>query len=404
MLAIEAVKKGQCGTIKAAATAYDVPYSTLKHRLHGRSSRVDTSANCQRMTENQEASLKKWVYDMDRRGLPPTQRMLHEMANILLSDSGCTAPVGPNWVTRFIKRHKDLSSRYTRKYDYQRAQCENPDIIKNWFNLVKNTIEKYDIQEQDVYNFDESGFQMGVTSTAKVVTGAQHASSKVNSLQPGNREWVTIIECINATGWAPPPMVIFAGKVHQSTWYRELPRDWSIGLSNNGWTNNELGMTRLKDVFEKNTRQRAGGRCRLLILDGHGSHVTPEFDHFCRQNHIVPLYMPAHSSHLLQPLDVTCFAPLKQIYGNQIQKTMQNGVNHIDKSSFLQLYGQAHSQALSVNNICNGFKATGLIPLDAQTVLQKLNIHVNSTTPPTSPYIACDPLGKQNPTNDSRSS
>jgi len=165
------------------------------------------------------------------------------MADLLLSDrKGNTASIGPNWVTQFIKRHNDLASKYNRKYDYQRAQCENPDIIKNWFNLVQNTVAKYGILEQDIYNCDETGFQMGVASTAKVITGSHHSTSCVRAIQPGNREWVTAIESVNTTGWALPPMIIFAGKVHQSTWYQDLPHDWTIGLSDNGWTNDELGL------------------------------------------------------------------------------------------------------------------------------------------------------------------
>jgi len=53
--------------------------------------------------------------------------------------------------------------------------------------------------EQDIYNSDETGFQMGVASTAKIV-GSHHTTSCVRALQPGNQEWVTVIETINATG------------------------------------------------------------------------------------------------------------------------------------------------------------------------------------------------------------
>lgn len=69
---------------------------------------------------------------------------------------------------RFINRHKEIKSKYSRRYDYQRALCEDPRIIRDWFQLVQNTIAKYGIVEQDIYNFDETGFSMGMTSTAKV--------------------------------------------------------------------------------------------------------------------------------------------------------------------------------------------------------------------------------------------
>ena len=67
---------------------------------------------------------------------------------------------------------------------------------------------------------------MGVISTAKVITGAER-SNRPKSKQPGNREWVTAIDCIGASGWALPPVIIFEGKLHQNIWYLEskLPRD-----------------------------------------------------------------------------------------------------------------------------------------------------------------------------------
>ena len=76
---------------------------------------------------------------------------------------------------------------------------------------------------------------MGVIATAKVVTGTNRAG-RPRSVQPGNREWVTIIEAINALGVAIPPLVIFEAVMHQAAWYEDniIPHDWSIGVSDNG--------------------------------------------------------------------------------------------------------------------------------------------------------------------------
>ena len=179
---------------------------------------------------------------------------------------------------------------------------------------------------------------MGVISTAKVITGSERAGRPV-SIQPGNREWVTVIESIASNGWSLPPMIIFEGKVHISTWYTDqLPLDWIIGVSENGWTNDSLGLKWLTEVFEKYTKDRTKGVYRLLILDGHGSHSTPEFDQFCREHLIITLCMPPHSSHPLQPLDVSCFAVLKRAYGRQIKDLVRTGLNHIDKPDFLTAY------------------------------------------------------------------
>jgi hypothetical protein len=81
--------------------------------------------------------------------------------------------------------------------------------------------------------------------------------------------------------------------MHQASWYNDLPPEWVIGVSENGWTNNEIGLFWLEHVFDKHTKNRTIGRYRLLILDGHGSHVTPEFDQYCLDHSIIVLCMPA---------------------------------------------------------------------------------------------------------------
>jgi hypothetical protein len=223
---------------------------------------------------------------------------------------------------------------------------------------------------------------MGVISTAKVVTGSERAKRPV-TLQPGNREWVTAIECINTQGWSLPLVIIFEGKVHQSTWYTDdLPRDWVIAVSENGWTDDILGLTWLKTVFQEHTAHRIKGVYRLLILDGHGSYKTPEFDLFAKEHNIIILCMPPHSSHLLQPLDVSCFAPLKRSYGSVVEQYMRVGVNHVDKVDFLRAYYTARIIAITASTIQSGFAATGIVPYDPDRVLAKLCTQLRTPTPP----------------------
>jgi hypothetical protein len=85
-LAVKAYKNGQFESIRAAAAAYDIPRSTLTYRISGRKARVDIQPNCQKLTNLEEASLKKWILDMDERGLPPTHAMVRKMADTLLHE------------------------------------------------------------------------------------------------------------------------------------------------------------------------------------------------------------------------------------------------------------------------------------------------------------------------------
>jgi hypothetical protein len=59
-------------------------------------------------------------------------------------------------------------------------------------------------------------------------------------------------------------------------------------------------------------------------------------------NAIICLYMPPHTSHLLQPLDIGVFGPLKQVYGELVKGIIVAGNNHINKEDFLYLYPPAY--------------------------------------------------------------
>ncbi|KAM4058337.1 helix-turn-helix, psq domain-containing protein [Hirsutella rhossiliensis] len=189
LLAVKAYQQGQFDSTHKAATAYDVPQSTVSGRLR-------------------ETALVQWVLSMDERGMPPTVVYTRRMANLLLSEArprNCRR----DWVRKFVGRHNEIKAKYSRRYDYQRAKCEDPKTIQERYDRVAMAKQKWGILDENVYNFDETGFQMGVIATAR----------------PGNREWVTVIESINCQGWALPAMVIFQGKAHQVS--RAVPGWWT---------------------------------------------------------------------------------------------------------------------------------------------------------------------------------
>jgi hypothetical protein len=121
--------------------------------------------------------------------------------------------------------------------------------------------------------------------------------------------------------------------------------------------------------------------------------MTAAFDDLCIENNIVSICMPPHSSYLLQPLDVGCFAVIKRSYGQLIQDWIRWGRSHIDKLDFLATYPRARDDAYQGITIRNSFAAAGLVPLDAQRVLDKLNIlladiYTPSPPPPPGPVGA----------------
>jgi hypothetical protein len=95
--------------------------------------------------------------------------------------------------------------------------------------------------------------------------------------------------------------------------------------------------------------------------------------------------MPTHTSHLLQPLDVGCFAVLKRSYGNRVTGYTQLGINSIEKDDFIDIFSKARGDAFKETIIRSAFAATGLVPFDPDRVLSRLNIQLVSPTLPDRP-------------------
>jgi hypothetical protein len=380
ILAIEAIKKDQDLSIRAAATIYKCSRVTLARRLKGTQSRQDSMPKSRNLTSLEEETVTQYILDLDARLHPPRLVGVEEMANRLLAERGAP-PVGKRWASNFIKRQPELRTRFFRRYDYSRAQCEDPDAIRAWFALVKNTVAKYGVVDADIYNFDETGFMMGIISTGMVVTSTERRSG-IKMVQPGNREWITVIQGVNALGWTIPPFIIVSGKYHLSTWYQNsaLPLNWVIATSANGWTTNERGLEWIRH-FNQHTKPRTTGKYRLLVLDGHESHHSTDFELYCKDHDIITLCMPPHSSHILQPLDVGCFGPLKRAYGGEVEKRVRAGTTHISKEDFFPAFLAAFQQTMTIQNVQAGFRGAGLVPHNPESVITRLDVKLRTPTP-----------------------
>jgi hypothetical protein len=140
-------------------------------------------------------------------------------------------------------------------------------------------------------------------------------------------------------------MVIHIGQEPKKHWFPppETAPNWQFGFSSSGWTDNELGLTWLRDIFIPDTA-RAGKR-RLLILDGHKSHESGRFQYLCMRNDISLIYLPSHASHILQPLDMGPFSPLGHFYKKEVHNFTPTGFATFDRATFTKVYQIARPKA-----------------------------------------------------------
>ena len=127
------------------------------------------------------------ILDLDSQAFLVRLQHVKDMANLLLGQR-VAERVGVNWASNFVRRQKKLKTRLNRKINYQRVLCEDPAVFQKWFDLIRDTIAKYGIAEEDIYNFDETGFLMGLLAASGMVITSAERRGRPRQAQQKNRE------------------------------------------------------------------------------------------------------------------------------------------------------------------------------------------------------------------------
>jgi hypothetical protein len=377
--ALDGLKSRKYKSIRAASRDTGVPHPTLIYCLKGGQSCRDSHVAYQACTPAEEEALIQWIKEWHSRGFPIRPEELRDMARHLIlsriNSSGrntiSTYLTSHNWPSRFIKRHPDLKGLLVESIEKPRHTACTPETFKEWFDRFRENFDKYKPTPRNIYNIDETGFTLEDSEKAYVIID-KRLESTGRRVKAKKGELLTSIECASATGYAIPPMVIYKGEYLQHHWFEpSAPRDWVVATSPKGWTSNALGLWWLQNHFEPSTRPLDDGY-RFLILDGHGSHVTPEFQDFCIAKRIILLCLPPHTSHMLQPLDVAVFSPLKHYFRRATERRLWLECSQFPKTEFLQTYSEVRPQAITKKNIQSGFRKAGLVPFELDKVLKRL--------------------------------
>lgn len=247
---------------------------------------------------------------------------------------------------------------------------------------------------ENIYNWDEKGFLIGhASATKRILTRSAYEQGRVRYVQQdGNREFVSLLACVCADGSALPPALIYKGASHdlQDTWLEDLQEEDEayFASSAKGWTCDDLGLAWLSR-FDQNTKEK-GARRRLLLVDGHSSHVNMAFLALADSLRILVMILPPHSTHRLQPLDVGLFGPLAKLYTKELNNFTHKGSGWISmtKRIFWPLFSTAWKQSFTRTNILKSFEKTGIWPLDPQKTLKTIQKPISSITPSKLPILS----------------
>ena len=222
--ALNAYLNKEYSSLRKAANAFKIAYTTLHRRMARRTSRSSAHETQQTLSKAEETSLTRWVTRLTRTGFPPAPKLVMEMAEELRRGSGQLSnptssnipPIGYSWLERFKNRHPKHVSIWTRLIEHARLNAADFDSVRRWFNAVTELFAQHRYPPERIYNMDESGFAVGDSQSSRALVNVRESTSWKSI--SGRQEWITAIECINATGQALPLLLIFQAKHTNSAW------------------------------------------------------------------------------------------------------------------------------------------------------------------------------------------
>lgn len=323
--AINDVKNGI--SIRTVAKNRNLPFSTLQERLKNMKTSAPRLGRKPVFTKEQESDIAEHLMQLTKMfyGLTPMQlrKLVFEYAEILKIPHRFDKTkklAGKDWLEGFLKRNTNISVRKPEAISLNRLRGFNKEEVERFFNNLEQVMDKFKFSANKIYNMDETGIST-VHETSKIL--ASKGQKRVGAVSSAERGQTTTVICaFNASGGYVPPAFIYARKRMTQCLQVNGPCNALYLCSKNGWTNEALFVQWLHH-FKKYSSPTIAEPV-LLIIDNHGSHISKEAYEFCKENFIILLSLPPHSSHRLQPLDVVFYGPLKKAYNKECDRSRTN--------------------------------------------------------------------------------
>ena len=216
-------------------------------------------------------------------------------------------------------------------------------------------------EPQRLFNADESGFSLGGKLKDMVLAekGQKHVSVYKNSA----KEQVTVMVATSATGDFAPPHILLPG-IPDEEHVKGKPTGAAFSWNKKGWMDAQSFFSFVANAFHPFLLKKKIPLPVLLLVDGLQAHQSPEVARFCRDNGIILYRLPPHTTHVLQPCDLSVFRSLKASWAKaERQFRFANPGDYVTKATFARVFEHAWDDIRKKPTVpINGFKAAGIYP------------------------------------------
>jgi hypothetical protein len=327
---------------------------------------------CNALDGFQEIALIRWIREVKELHCVPTESQVFKSASQLHKRDHNTTVLKQSWTSQFVKRlPDDLKPSKQRQAKKKRLDSSDLETVQHWFDRLKPLIAN--ISPANIYNFDETNFQIGLTTRPQLYVGRRDGGPC-----PSVREWcewITSIDCIAADGWDTGSYLVIQqtsieGEQLDYQYVIDDIPDWTeLHESPNGRLTEELALGWL-DRFHKLTKDRvADGESRLLLFKGQPFFLTFNFLRFCEEHRIIPFCFPHNIAHFMQPFDLKHFSIYKKFAYNCFIPPEDPDE---EKMWWLGNFGTVREDYLTPEIIKHAFADRGIYPFDPLKLTQPL--------------------------------
>ena len=269
---------------------------------------------------------------------------------------------GPDWWVGFLGRWPSLSERKPQHLSTKRAMAGNEETMKSWFIMVRTFFEKVGLLKRTgqvtdyasrLWNADETGFCFG--STSKKILARRGARNDHEVSSASDHQFITVSVCGNAAGLKLPPFILYKGKHLYNTWTQGGPAAACYSVSESGWMEESNYIKWFEMQFYPSVKHLLETGPVVLFFDGHFSHMSINL---IKKAHSLGFHLfclPPNTTHILQPLDISVFGPMKQQWRTILkQHKIATRASNIMKERFPALIKQLWERAITPQHLRAG--------------------------------------------------